>query len=778
MNLPPLPLVVLDTETTGFVPRVHHVIEFASAIVRNGKIEKEYEQLFTAKEVPPHVEVLTRIKTAALQGKPSFDERRAEVMAHIPEDALVVGQNVLFDIGMLKGEGIDLSERPWIDTSMLASLVFPELQSYSLGYLSRVLKLNHNPPHRALGDVHATLQLLSACWERLLELPENARNAAIEIMSKSTAGYRTLFASLPASSHKKNPAWMKTEQMERAEGTDVLLILESPSKGDIDLVEEPLDSSYLHSIVRGSVKDNQKRWIAVKNLRAALRRVPADLQKAMADGKIRAIYPPQSILDSAAKDTFLAQDIFTADEATLALKLQWYKPNRREDLPLHGGEEAVWNGKIACTDTAPAYISQFSDAPPLVIVDHRELLRFLITPDHPASKCLQEGTHVVIDDASMLEDTATKAYGWYCDIDHVRAGAEGNPILTKFTDTLQLWIEKTRRGQDIRFLAPSDVRSSDTQGLCQQLDHLLSQELPAQTKQALQKLRLLLEPENLSGRIVWIEQRQNGSQQLQSVPERIGTFLSQSLFKRHPVSLFIPSHAGEMLPEILPHGSKSRIQNIPQASKLLNALPLSFDAEPTIESLLSSPPSGKTIILLPSKGTIENLYVKYAEALEAAGTTFICQGLNGGQGRMQSEFIAAPAPAIWLLTPWMFEGMELPPGSTDHLIIKSLPFDHPSNPITQQRSLHYSDAFVDYCLPRLQHRLFRLLRTFCRFKTSLGDVRILDERLFTKKYGKDVRDYLGHFAADASTLATEMAAPKKVVPEKKTKGKEGQLSLF
>ena len=159
MKLPPLPLVVLDTETTGFVPKVHRIIEFASMRAEGGEVTEMYEQLFSIPgEVPPQVQVLTRIKPAELVGKPTFEQCKKDVLAHLPEHCLLVGQNLGYDLSMLRGEGIDLSDRPWVDTSLLASLVFPELRSYSLQYMSTALQLNHEPRHRAMGDVRATLE--------------------------------------------------------------------------------------------------------------------------------------------------------------------------------------------------------------------------------------------------------------------------------------------------------------------------------------------------------------------------------------------------------------------------------------------------------------------------------------------------------------------------------------------------------------------------------------------------------------------------------------------
>ena len=421
MPLPSLPLVVLDTETTGFVPRTHRVIEFASAEVRDGKLKEEYEQLFHHAAVPPTVEVLTRIKTPELKDKPSFADCQEKILKHLPEDALLVGQNIPFDIGMLKGEGIDLTGRPYIDTSMLASLVFPELESYSLGYLSTVLNLNHNPPHRALGDVRATLELLEKCWERMLEMPQDLQDLAKAIMERAPAGYRMLFAALPPATAKKEPTWLsgtKSRSNKRTNASDPISV-SVPGKGKPGLLDEPLDPSHLERVIEGALADPSVRhWIAVKNLRPVVRRLNENLLK-----KIRVLYPPHSLIDVDAVLRFSEQKEYTADEATLALKIAWYEPHRRDEFPCHGSEESVWNGKLSSTAESKAYLDQFENLPPVILLDHRELLEFLQDPEHPGARAMADGAHVIIDDASMLEDTATRAFGWFCAMDDVRAAA-------------------------------------------------------------------------------------------------------------------------------------------------------------------------------------------------------------------------------------------------------------------------------------------------------------------------------------------------------------------
>ena len=121
---------------------------------------------------------------------------------------------------------------------------------------------------------------------------------------------------------------------------------------------------------------------------------------------------------------------------------------------------------------------------------------------------------------------------------------------------------------------------------------------------------------------------------------------------------------------------------------------------------------------------------------------------------MQAEFVAAEEPAVWLLTPWTFEEVELPAGTVSRLVISSVPFDHPSHTVLSRRAAFYGDPFNDYFLPRLEHRIFRLIRTFCRHRTEDGEVLVTDDRLATKNYGRRVKAYLERFAS------AEVAVPK------------------
>ncbi len=63
-------------------------------------------------------------------------------------------------------------------------------------------------------------------------------------------------------------------------------------------------------------------------------------------------------------------------------------------------------------------------------------------------------------------------------------------------------------------------------------------------------------------------------------------------------------------------------------------------------------------------------------------------------------------------------------------------------------------------MPRVETRLFRLLRTFCRQRKDGGDMIVLDRRIQEKAYGKRLMKYLGQFAG-GSDVAPTPVAPKK-----------------
>jgi DNA polymerase III epsilon subunit-like protein len=767
---------VLDTETTGFIPRVHRVIEYAAARVEDGKVTEEYTQLFKfAEPLPPHIRVLTGITDEDLKSQPTFAERKDEILARIPKDAVIVGQNIPFDIGMLKGEGLDLSDRAFIDTSMIASLVFPEFESYSLSYLSAKLNLTHEPVHRALGDVHATVELLAACWERLLELPKKELEEALAIMQRATGGTPLLFKHLTVTA-KKRPTWLVAPEAPPFGSKQLSRDLPLPEAGTVQLLEEEKEPEFFGQLLAATLEEGKTTHIvAVKNLEACVDRVrlPAG---------ITILYPPHLLLDPDAVARFEKQESYTADEATMALKILWYKPTHHCHLTLHGDERSVWHGKLACTDTSPTYLAQFKTKSTTYLIDHQQLLRILLDPEHPANSLLKGSVRIIVTDASMLEDTATKAAGAGVSIDDVRAAAAGNTRFTQFTDTLQVWVERTRDDLDLRYIAQSDLNGIQAKGLRSLIKELVP-ELDRQAQAILQDIDAILDPVLLPDRIVYIE-RQRDRQWLHSAPRSVASLLQKILFNAFPTTLVIPPCYRGGLPGILSPSTKTtRVAALRDGP----ALSITFPSEESPDAILKTPPAGKTILLCPGRRPMEDLFIAHAHRLENEGVTLLCQGLSGGQRRMEAEFAAAPEPAIWMITPWTYEGITLPPGTVDRLIIAGLPFDHPSHAVLSKRADQFGNPFEQYFLERLEMRLLRLIRAFCSHRKQGGAIKVIDPRIETKSYGSHVRATLEQFTMDApasppapaAKAVKKKPAAKRAASKKEVKKKDdGQTRMF
>lgn len=733
MPLPPLSLLVLDTETTGFVPGVHRVIEYACSVIEKGKVVSEYEQLIAAEEnsIPPHVQVMTHIHPEDLTDEPTFGEIVETLQAMIKPGMIVVGQNIKYDIGMLRGEGWDLSDLPTIDTAMLASVVFPEIKSYSLSYVSAVLGLPHQPKHRALGDVHATTALLGKCWERLLMLPAEDRGKIAALAAKAPIGLRSLFEVLAQAptTERKRPAWLGFVRERSPSVPGSPMAVPVPAEHGVHLLPEPLSPNFLSSVL---VAAPAGTWVAVKNIDACLRRLGSMPENAVA------LSSPDFLLSKSAADAFLQQKEFTSDELTLACKLLLYEPANKSEVPIHGEEYQIWTGKLACGRASPEY-RRLLDATKTkaVLLTHHELLG-LLTSD---SGLPPNAKHIVIDDASMLEDTATYALGWTCQIPVIRAAAQGNELLMQLTDLVELWVEKTRLNLDLKYFTETDLQTREASQVRRLLvdlgDNLAA--LPPSPRQAFAHLAFILDPGNLAGRIAWMETGMDGSKSLRSVPADIAALLRDILYTKVPVTLCVPPGGSEQYRAFLSADIDAAPIDLPRFPPPPVSLTTPMGVR--IDDILTSP-VGKTVLLVSSKRTIEDVYVQHAEEAEAAGVTLLCQGFNGGQSRMQAEFALAAAPAVMVMTPWTYETVELPAGSVDRLVVQTLPFDHPNHPVVSKRGNRYKSSFADYALPRLQHRLFRLLRTFLRHGREGASIAVLDERLHTKPYGKDVLAYL------------------------------------
>ena len=165
---------VLDTETTGLSAYYDEIIEIGILRVRNNEIVDRYDQLIEPNfDIDDFITALTGITNDMLEGMPSIDSVKTDVLSFIGDD-IILGHNTSFDMRFLnEGFKEQLTNR-YMDTMQFARKLYPELKHHRLSDLTDYLGL-HNNEHRALSDCTSTKELYDAVKASMAE-----KNLAIE----------------------------------------------------------------------------------------------------------------------------------------------------------------------------------------------------------------------------------------------------------------------------------------------------------------------------------------------------------------------------------------------------------------------------------------------------------------------------------------------------------------------------------------------------------------------------------------------------------------------
>ena len=95
------------------------------------------------------------------------------------------------------------------------------------------------------------------------------------------------------------------------------------------------------------------------------------------------------------------------------------------------------------------------------------------------------------------------------------------------------------------------------------------------------------------------------------------------------------------------------------------------------------------------------------------------------------------------------EGVDLPGDYCRHVVIAKLPFAVPNEPLQQALAewieARGGNSFFDISLPLASLRLIQACGRLLRTESDTGTVTILDKRLLTKRYGKQLLDALPPF---------------------------------
>lgn len=166
----PRTFIALDLETTGLDKDRDAIIEIGAIKFQEDREVDRYSTLINpGRPIPYEITQLTGITDRDLVGKPRFDQVAGPLMRFVG-GAAVVGHNVSFDLGFLRGQGL-LTENIGLDTWELATILLPNLSGYSLGALAGRFGLDMAGQHRALEDAGRTGLLFVRLCELAGRLP-------------------------------------------------------------------------------------------------------------------------------------------------------------------------------------------------------------------------------------------------------------------------------------------------------------------------------------------------------------------------------------------------------------------------------------------------------------------------------------------------------------------------------------------------------------------------------------------------------------------------------
>jgi DNA polymerase III subunit epsilon len=173
-------LVVVDVETTGWLPGEAALTEIGAVRLSGGVLTGEFCSLVRpGGPIPPDICELTGITDAMVSRAPSAAAALRAFLA-FAEDCVLVAHNAPFDLGFLTAactaSNIHWPPAATIDTAVLARLLLgpDDVPDCRLATLARYFRTGTAPCHRALADAKATADVLAG----LLDLAAHGRPAS------------------------------------------------------------------------------------------------------------------------------------------------------------------------------------------------------------------------------------------------------------------------------------------------------------------------------------------------------------------------------------------------------------------------------------------------------------------------------------------------------------------------------------------------------------------------------------------------------------------------
>jgi ATP-dependent DNA helicase DinG len=148
---------------------------------------------------------------------------------------------------------------------------------------------------------------------------------------------------------------------------------------------------------------------------------------------------------------------------------------------------------------------------------------------------------------------------------------------------------------------------------------------------------------------------------------------------------------------------------------------------------------GRTLVLFTSYKMMEQTHKVTKHLIDDHGITILCQGMHGSRRALLSRFRHSKKTVLFG-TSSFWEGVDIQGEALSCVVIVKLPFAVPTDPIVQARSAlienNGGSSFNDYSVPQAVIRFKQGIGRLIRSDRDHGTVVVIDERIFSKSYGK------------------------------------------
>ncbi len=245
--------VSIDLEMTSPRPEDQQIIEIALVKFRGGKTLESWSSLVNpGVELPYNIQVLTGINPDDLRQSPRIEQLASAITSFVGERPLVA-HSVGFDIAALARQNVILNNQT-IDTYELASVLLPQMSSYSLAALAEHFSINNPKQHRAAADAIVTRDVFLRLLDIAGELDRLILDEIVRLVAGSGWPLATMFSQIAEQKRSASTGASIWERAAANTGFDQLILgLIAVTKSDLPPLQragrsQSVDLSRLRSV--------------------------------------------------------------------------------------------------------------------------------------------------------------------------------------------------------------------------------------------------------------------------------------------------------------------------------------------------------------------------------------------------------------------------------------------------------------------------------------------------------------------------------------------------